>query len=58
MVDLSDDDRAPQIQRKSDRCDRKRSQDKRYGIEILNQPVPESIQRLVALMRETENKRK
>ena len=57
IIDLSDDEPSQQTQHTSDGRDENGSHIKQSEIEILNQPVPASLQRLIELLRDAEDKK-
>ena len=56
-IDLNEDESLPKTQHTSDGRDENGSHIKPSEIEILNQPVPASLQRLIELMRDAEDKK-
>lgn len=57
IIDLNEDESPPQMQRTPDGRDENGSHIKQSEIEILNQPVPASLQRLIELLRDAEDKK-
>lgn len=57
IIALNEDESLPQTQQKPDVRDENCSHIKQSEIDVLNQPVPASLQRLIELWRDVEDKK-